>query len=67
MPQPEQREALPAHPVPAGLATPEDWRLRVNGLVAQPLALSLSEVDALGAQAHAADFVCDAGWMVPAQ
>ena len=65
--QPERREALPAHPVPAGLATPEDWRLRVNGLVAQPLALSLSEVDALGAQAHAADFVCDEGWMVPDQ
>ena len=67
MPQHEQREALPDHPVPAGLGAPAAWRLRVDGLVAQPLALSLSEVDALGAQAHAADFVCDAGWMVPAQ
>ncbi len=65
--QPERREALPAHPVPAGLATPEDWRLRVDGLVAQPLALSLSEVDALGAHTHAADFICDEGWMVPEQ
>ena len=65
--QPERREALPAHPVPAGLATPEDWRLRVDGLVAQPLALSLSEVDALGAHTHAADFICDEGWMVPNQ
>jgi DMSO/TMAO reductase YedYZ molybdopterin-dependent catalytic subunit len=65
--QPKRREALLAHPVPAGLATLEAWRLRVDGLVAQPPALSLSEVDALGAQAHAADFVCDAGWMVPAQ
>jgi DMSO/TMAO reductase YedYZ molybdopterin-dependent catalytic subunit len=67
MPQPEQREALPDHPVPAGLAAPEAWRLRVDGLVVQPLALSLSEVDALGAQTHAADFVCEEGWMVPDQ
>jgi DMSO/TMAO reductase YedYZ molybdopterin-dependent catalytic subunit len=65
--QPERREALPAHPVPAGLAAPEDWRLQVDGLVAQPLALSLSEVDALGTQTHAADFVCDEGRMVPNQ
>jgi DMSO/TMAO reductase YedYZ molybdopterin-dependent catalytic subunit len=39
----------------------------VDGLVVQPLALSLSEVDALGAQTHAADFVCEEGWMVPDQ
>jgi len=65
--QPERREALPAHPVPAGLATLEAWRLRVDGLVAQPLALSLREVDALEAQAHAADFVCEEGWVVPEQ
>ena len=50
MPQLERREALPEHPVPAGLAAPETWRLRVDGLVAQPLALSVSEVEALGAQ-----------------
>jgi DMSO/TMAO reductase YedYZ molybdopterin-dependent catalytic subunit len=49
------------------LATPKDWRLRVDGLVAQPLTLSLSEGDALGAHTHAADFVCDEGWMVPNQ
>src|SRR5205823_1654465 len=67
MPQPERREALPNHPVPAGLGAPEAWRLRVDGLVAQPLALSLSEVDALGAHTHAADFICDEGWMVPNQ
>jgi DMSO/TMAO reductase YedYZ molybdopterin-dependent catalytic subunit len=63
----EQREALPAHPLPAGLAASDDWRLRVDGLVAQPLALSLREVDALEAQAHAADFVCEEGWVVPEQ
>jgi DMSO/TMAO reductase YedYZ molybdopterin-dependent catalytic subunit len=67
MPQPERREALPDHPVPAGFAAPEAWRLRVDGLVVQPLALSISEVDALGAQTHTADFVCEEGWMVPDQ
>jgi DMSO/TMAO reductase YedYZ molybdopterin-dependent catalytic subunit len=49
------------------LATPEAWQLRVDGLVAQPLALSVSEVEALGAQARSEDFVCDEGWMVPDQ
>jgi DMSO/TMAO reductase YedYZ molybdopterin-dependent catalytic subunit len=41
MQQLERREALPVHPVPAGLAALEDWRLRMDGLVAQPLALSI--------------------------
>jgi DMSO/TMAO reductase YedYZ molybdopterin-dependent catalytic subunit len=67
MPQPERREALPDHPVPGGLAAPDAWRLRIHGLVVQPLALSLSEVDALGAQTHAAECVCDEGGMVPEQ
>jgi DMSO/TMAO reductase YedYZ molybdopterin-dependent catalytic subunit len=53
--------------VPAGLATPKTWRLRVDGLVAQPLALSLSEVDALERHTHTADFVCEEGWMTPDQ
>src|ERR1700730_2016219 len=39
----------------------------MDGLVAHPLALSLSEVDALGPQTHAADFVCEEGWVVPEQ
>jgi hypothetical protein len=38
-----------------------------TGLVAQPLALSLSEVEVLGAQTHAADVACEEGWMVPDQ
>lgn len=67
MQQLEQREALPVHPVPAGLAAPDTWRLQVDGLVAQPLDLSVSEVEALGAQARTADFVCEEGWMVPDQ
>jgi len=58
---------LPDHPVPAGLAAPEAWRLRVDGLVAQPLDLSISEVEALAALAHTADFICEEGWMVPEQ
>jgi DMSO/TMAO reductase YedYZ molybdopterin-dependent catalytic subunit len=60
--QPERRETLPDHPVPAGLAAPEAWRLRVDGLVAQPLALSVSKVEGLGPHTHAADFVCAEGW-----
>ena len=67
MSQLERREALPEHPVPAGLAAPETWRLRVDGLVAQPLALSVSEVEALGAQTRSEDFVCAEGWTVPDQ
>src|SRR4029453_6336112 len=67
MPQRERREALPVHPMPARLAAPEDWRLRVDGLVAQPLTLSVSEVEALGEQAPTADFICEEGWVVPDQ
>jgi DMSO/TMAO reductase YedYZ molybdopterin-dependent catalytic subunit len=62
-----RREALPVPPVPAGLAAPEAWRLRVDGLVVQPLKLSVSEIEALGAQTRTADFVCEEGWMVPEQ
>jgi DMSO/TMAO reductase YedYZ molybdopterin-dependent catalytic subunit len=61
MPQSERREALPDHPVPAWVAAPEVWRLRVDGLVVQPLALSISDVDALGAQTHTTDSVCEEG------
>lgn len=67
MQQLERREALPVHPVPAGLAASDAWRLRVDGLVAQPLDLSVSEVEALGVQACSADFVCEEGWTVPDQ
>jgi DMSO/TMAO reductase YedYZ molybdopterin-dependent catalytic subunit len=67
MQQLERREVLPVHAVPAGLAAPEAWRLRVEGLVTQPLELSVSEVEALGAQVRSADFVCEEGWMVPDQ
>jgi DMSO/TMAO reductase YedYZ molybdopterin-dependent catalytic subunit len=67
MPQLEQREVLPEHPVPAGLTAPDAWRLRVDGLVAQTLDLSVSEIEGLGMQARSADFVCEEGWTVPDQ
>jgi DMSO/TMAO reductase YedYZ molybdopterin-dependent catalytic subunit len=67
MSQLERREALPVHSVPVGLATSDAWRLRVDGLVAQSLDLSVSEIEALGAQVHSADFVCEEGWMVSNQ
>ena len=63
----ERREVLPVHPVPAGVAAPDAWQLRVEGLVAKPLALSIADVDALETQAYTADFVCEEGWMVPDQ
>jgi DMSO/TMAO reductase YedYZ molybdopterin-dependent catalytic subunit len=53
MPPCERREALPAHLVPAGLTAVDTWRLRVDGLVAQPLALSVSGVEACEARARA--------------
>ena len=67
MPQSKRREALPDHPVPAGVAAPEAWRLRVDGLVIPLLALSISDVDALEAQTHTADSVCEEGWLVSEQ
>ena len=67
MQQLERREVLPVHPVPVVLAAPDDWQLRVDGLVVQPLKLSVSEIEALGAQTRTADFVCEEGWMVPEQ
>jgi DMSO/TMAO reductase YedYZ molybdopterin-dependent catalytic subunit len=63
----ERREALPVHPVPAGVAAPDTWQLRVDGLVEQSLVLSIGDVEALGAQAYSADFVCEEGWRVPEQ
>jgi DMSO/TMAO reductase YedYZ molybdopterin-dependent catalytic subunit len=65
--QPERRETLPCHPLSARLTALDDWRPRVDGLVVQRLALSLREVEALRAQAPAADGVCEEGWVVPAQ
>ena len=53
--------------MPVGLAASEAWRLRVDGLVAQSLDLSVSEIEALGAQARSTDSVCEEGWMVPNQ
>ena len=67
IPPSERREALPDHLVPAGVAAPEAWRLRVDGLVIPLLALSISDVDALEAQTHTADFVCEEGWLVSEQ
>jgi len=49
------------------LAAPEAWRLRVHGLLTQPLEVSLSEVETLAAQTHTADGVCEEGWLVPDQ
>jgi len=65
LPPPERREALPDPPGPAGLAAPEAWWRWVDVLGAQPLDGSRREVEALAAQTHRADGVCEDGWMVP--
>ena len=54
MPQPERREALPTIRC-LWVRRTEAMASAVDGLVVQPLALSISEVDALGAQTHTAD------------
>lgn len=41
------------------------WRLRVEGLVARPMALSYPEVLALLREEHTGPFECVEGWRVP--
>lgn len=67
MAQHERRERLPVHPLPAGLAAVDAWRLQVDGLVTHPLMLSIGEVEALGSQTRSEDFICEEGWVVPEQ
>lgn len=45
----------------------DDYRLRVDGLVARPLSLSEAELRAMPQRAFDADFVCLAGWVAPEQ
>jgi len=44
-----------------------DWRLRVDGLVAQPLALSLAELRAMPARTQITMHNCDEGWSAVGQ
>ena len=54
--QPERRAALPDHPVPGGLAAPEAWQLRVDGVaVAALLARAGAQPDARVLKGHAGD------------
>lgn len=45
----------------------DDYRLRVDGLVAKPLSLSADDLRAMPQRAFDADFVCLEGWVAPDQ
>lgn len=55
---------LPVHPGSRGDVG--SYVLLVNGLVAQTLALSLSDIEALPQRDVTEDFTCEEGWTVPA-
>jgi DMSO/TMAO reductase YedYZ molybdopterin-dependent catalytic subunit len=63
---PGQKTALPTLAVTGERAAApfrlEDWRLRVHGLVAHPLELTLDQVRALGAEERVWDTICVTGW-----
>ncbi len=55
---------LPVHP--GNRADERTYVLRVDGLVKQTLALSLSDIEALPQRDLTEDFTCEEGWTVPA-
>jgi DMSO/TMAO reductase YedYZ molybdopterin-dependent catalytic subunit len=62
----EQRDRLPAHPVPDAVrARDAGVALRVDGLVAETRALGAADVAALPRVDLAEPFVCEEGWQVP--
>lgn len=50
------------HPLPEVLPDTARWRLRVDGLVARPLALSLDDLRAFPRLEHQGSFTCERGW-----
>ena len=56
-------DALPVHPGDA--PDPSTWRLRVDGLVGQPLDIDLDGLLAMPQQLIVDDFACLEGWTVP--
>ena len=56
-------DALPVHPGDA--PDPTTWRLRVDGLVDQPLDLGIDDLLEMTQQLMVDDFACLEGWTVP--
>ncbi len=56
-------DALPVHPGEG--PDPTSWRLRVDGIVGEPLDLGLDDLAALPQQLMVDDFSCLEGWTVP--
>jgi DMSO/TMAO reductase YedYZ molybdopterin-dependent catalytic subunit len=72
-PNGERRQEAPAdvatalrapsqHPLPDVLPNATQWRLRVDGLVTRPLALTLDDLRALPRLEHQGSFTCERGW-----
>jgi hypothetical protein len=63
---PGQKTSLPTLAVTGERATApfriEDWRVRIDGLVATPLDLTLDEIHALPSEARVWDTICVTGW-----
>lgn len=63
----EQRDHLPAHPVPPAMQAraAAGAALRIDGLVAEPRAFASADLAALPRVDLAEPFVCEEGWQVP--
>ena len=55
------------HPMPDDIPDAGAWRLRVDGLVERPLALTLEELRALPVGAHQGSYTCERGWAAGAR
>ena len=44
-----------------------DWRLQVDGMVAHPLSLSVSEIKSMGMGRHITEIACEEGWSYVAE
>jgi DMSO/TMAO reductase YedYZ molybdopterin-dependent catalytic subunit len=61
----ENRDSLPSHPVPAAVQTRGAAAIRIEGLVAEPRALTAIDLARLPRAELAEPFVCEEGWQVP--
>ena len=61
---PERLARLPSHPVPRGVRRRREWTIRVDGVVARPLALTRSDLAGLPRRQIEGDFRCEEGWEV---
>ncbi len=63
MPKPEIRDKLPVHQFDRTKST--SHKLRVDGLVGQPLELTIQDLQAMSQTGFTDEFSCREGWTVP--